>query len=357
MNEVVLFHTHGLGPFDFSAMGRDDLHPLDRLAAARSAYLCPTIFLKLGDMRPFGDLLTAFNTLRSTGELPRILGFSMEGPVLGRRGGTPFGSVWRPTMAQWLEIASWFKMGLRYIVVSPDAVELDEEIDRGFKFGDLLSLIYRSGGRVALGHFDSDVPDESADRLFKVLNYIEERYINSPYLILTDHLFNDMPRQFRHAFRTAGERESREAALESVLGVDWSASDLPALLGPVPAALLSAAAAGRLTPSLNFDGGHVDIQICRRVVEFLGSSRVIAMTDHTESGSLGEEPLSPDPTGALLYRSDGVLAASAVPHEQQRRNMIDIGLDESAINQLFFRTPLEALMFTPTPRIPMRGSK
>ena len=349
MKEAVLFHTHGIDGFDFSDIGASDLTRINEIAAESHTHLCATVYLTQAHFAAFGDLMRTFAELKSAGALPCFIGFAIEGPVLGPKGGTPTGSVWRPTGTQWLEMVGWFSLGLKYVVIAPDVLSLDEEVDSGLTFGDLLTLIYDSGGRVALGHFGAHSADQSVTRLHEVLAHIEGSYEPGPYLVLTDHLFNDMPRAFRHAFRSPSDREQRQAELERLL-VRWTPSALPSLLGPLPAALLAAAVEQRLTPSLNFDGGHVDLEICRRVVDYLGEERIIAITDHTEVCSLAGEELSKDHFTGLLYRSDGVLAASSVTQEQQRENMRSIGLSESAINLAFSETPLAALSFVPCKR-------
>lgn len=350
MNDFVLFHTHGLGKFDFSSLTKSDLSAIDQIASERYAYLCPTVYLKQESIEAFRDLFIAFSEMKRLEKLSRLLGFSIEGPFLGTHGGIPKGSTWHPTVEQWQEITSWFSLGLKYIVLAPDLFALTEELESGFTFANLLSLIYDSGGRVALGHFSGALPDKSAERVNEVLDYIESRYFPSPYLVLTDHLFNDMPRNFQHTFRTASTRALRDRELTRILNSPWEKSLLPSLLGSVPAALLRATRHNRLTPALNFDGGHVDLTICRRVVDYLGASRVIAMTDHTEIQMLAGEPLSKDIDTNLFYRGDGVLAASAVNHEQQLHNMVRIGIDSAAIHELFFQTPLAALNYVPQRR-------
>lgn len=349
MTPTVLFHTHGIGKFDFSEMQETDLESVNAVAAERDALVCATVYLKQSGFARCGNLLKAYARLRSAGELPNILGFAIEGPVLGPRGGTPDGSVWRPTNLQWREIADWSRLGLKYVVIAPDILELDEEVDCGMTFGELLILIYQSGGRVALGHFEGRSARDSTRKFHDVLTHIEGVFEPSPYLVLTDHLFNDMPRSFKHAFRTSAERASRHGELDRH-AAGWTPSSLESLLGPLPAAVLEAARHGRLTPAINFDGGHVDLTICRRVVEYLGADRIIAMTDHIEIGSLAGELLSKDQETALLYRSDGVLAASSVPHEQQRNNMKQLGLSDPAISAMVNRTPLAALSFAPRER-------
>jgi N-acetylglucosamine-6-phosphate deacetylase len=349
MKQIVLFHAHGLGAFDFSQLAPDHLTQLDKLAERRKCVICASVFLTRSNFVTVANVLSEFAKLQSEGGVRNILGFAIEGPVLGPNGGTPTGSVWRPTGAQWREIARWFPLGVKYIVIAPDIVSLGDNICSELTFSDLLDLIYGSGGRIAVGHFGAPSAEESARRFEKVLSYIEARYEPSPYLILTDHLFNDMPRSFRHAFRTPFERAARLAELEKHTG-GWTDQSLPGLLGPVPAAILRAAKHGRLTPALNFDGGHVDLAICRHVIDYLGDGRVIAMTDHTEVDHLAGEPLSMDGETGLLYRYDGVLAASAVTPEAQRRNMSSMGMTEAAIDLAFNQTPLSALSFAPCRR-------
>jgi N-acetylglucosamine-6-phosphate deacetylase len=348
MVEYVLFHTHGLAGFDFSVVERRDLQAIDKIAAERHAYLCATVFLQQDMMGRLRRVLTEFAEEKSKGAFHNLLGFAVEGPVLGPRGGTPRGSVWRPTTEQWVELVSWFDIGLKYIVISPDVVALNEELDTGFTFADLISQIYEVGGRVALGHFARrDDPAESANRIQCILRFLEARYCPSPYLVLTDHLFNDMPLRFRHAFRTEAEKLERANYIAPILNTPWVPSTLPNLLGEVPAALLIGARERRLTPSINFDGSHVDLDVCKNVVNYLGASRLIAITDHTDVFEMAGERLSA--VDELLYRSDGILAASRVGHEQQRANMVKIGLSEHEIQQLFFDVPLAALQFRPRP--------
>ena len=52
-HQTVLFHTHGLGPFDFSAMDEASLPALNRLAASRKALICPTIYLTADRVNAF----------------------------------------------------------------------------------------------------------------------------------------------------------------------------------------------------------------------------------------------------------------------------------------------------------------
>lgn len=345
MTKAVLFHTHGLEGFDFSDLNEIDLDAVNELARRRNVLLCPTIYLTEDRLSHFERLLRAFK--QQARRFDRIVGWALEGPVLGSKGGTPAGATWRPTAMQWRQMAGWFDFDLKYIVMAPDILALDDRVDDDMRFADLITLIYESGGRIALGHFEGNNAAESARQLEAVLSHIEAHFEASPYLVLTDHLFNDMPRAFKHAFRTPGEKAERRAELARLADNGWRPASLDDLLGPVPAAMLRAAKAKRLTPSLNFDGGHVDLEICRQVVAFLGANRLIAITDHTELLSLGGEVLRLDAETRLLYRSDGVLAASSVTHEDQRVNMRGIGMSDEAILAVQHDVPYEALRYRP----------
>lgn len=345
--EIVLFHTHGIGRIDFSSMSPEDLFEIDHIAFNRSLYLCPTVFLLRNNMRAFRSLLENFSEMSTTKKISRILGFSLEGPLLCQNGGTPRGSIWTPVKDEWIEIISWFNFGLKYIVISPDLISLEEEVSSDFTFANLIDLIYDSGGRIALGHFSHNFPAQSANRILEILDHLESKYTSSPYLVLTDHFLNDMPRNFKHAFRTDEELINRDIQISRFLNTTWEDHLLNNLLGPVPATLLKAAKDKRLALALNFDGLHVDLAICKRIVQYLGQSNIIAITDHTETRSILGELLSSTICQGLLYQSDGILAASATTHEQQLNNMLGIGIEYKDIEAMFYSNPLNALSYVP----------
>ena len=239
------------------------------------------------------------------------------------------------------------RLGLRYMVMAPDAVALDEEVGDGLLFSDLVLDFYTNGLRLAVGHFHRGNPERSAERLDSVIDFLHSRYESSPYLILTDHLYNDMPRKFTHAWRTPQERTRREQELRRVLEPDWETADLRDVLGPVPAALLEAARRRLLIPCLNFDGYHVDLDICRRTVDYLGAGNLIALTDHTEVGVMADEKLQRTEHNELWLRSDGAVAAGSLGYEQQRQNMLQIGLTGEEITTIFATNPHAAIAYRP----------
>ncbi len=348
---TLLFHAHGLAGIDFSAMHPDQLAAVEAAAASADLGVVPTIYLRRDRLSELEKLLHYYTHLASLGRVPSILGFAVEGPLLGPQGGIPRAGKWLPTPQEWMRLAELGMHGLKYVVIAPDAMELTGEIGSNFSFSTLITTFYDNGVRLALGHFHRQSPDESAIRTRKFIEYLHSQYDSSPHLILTDHLYNDMPRNFRHAWRTASERERRAAELSPVL-TDWSQADLSVLLGPVPATLLDAAMAGQLMPCIHFDGEHVDMAIVAKTVAWLGPFRLIAMTDHTEVLTMAGEALTKDPESGLLLRDDGVVAAGSSGPESQRANMRAIGMSEQDIQAVFLDNPLATIAFQPGRRTP-----
>jgi hypothetical protein len=338
-----LYHFHGIGGFDFSSLSPGDLPAVQEAAASRGYGILPTVYLRREGLPRFTEVMREYDLLARAGAVPDIAGFAVEGPLLGPDGGIPRAGRWHPSAQEWASIAALGPLGLRYIVMAPDAMALDERIDGSPTFADLLVRCYDSGLRMAAGHFHRDDPERSARRLREVLDFLHGRYDSSPYLVLTDHLYNDTPRSFTHAWRTPEARARREAELRSTLEPDWEETDLRELLGPVPAQMLAAARQSLLFPCLNFDGYHVDLEICRRTVDYLGADRLIALTDHTETNAMASEPLTRGAHTPLWLRDDGAVAAGSSGYELQRLNILSIGLDERAVRSLFVDNPVAAI--------------
>lgn len=341
----ILVHVHGIGELDFSSLGPSDLPAVESMAAARGICLVPTIYLRRAYLLQFEQVMREFARLRSAGEVPHIVGFAMEGPCLGPEGGTPREGTWTPTADEWRRIAALGENGLVYVVMAPDAMQLHESIAPGLRFRDLVESVYDHGGRLALGHFRREDPHRSADLCTEVIEYIQSRCANAPEAILTDHLFNDMPRNFHHAFRGTAALVDRQAEIDRVLGEPWSEDSIDDLLGEVPALLLKSALNGRLTPCLNFDGAHVDLAFCERTVRFLDSSRLMAITDSVEIDVLAGEVLSRRADTTLRYREDGVVAAGSCDIDRQTSHMRDLGLAECDIENLWTNVPTRVLAY------------
>ncbi|MFJ9440237.1 hypothetical protein ACIROG_27855, partial [Bacillus mobilis] len=106
---------------------------------------------------------------------------------------------------------------------------------------------------------------------------------------------------------------------------------------------------GKLFPCINFDGYHVDLDIVRKTLDYLGSDKMIVLTDHTEIPTMAREPLVDD--GSLLWRrDDGKVAAGQSGPDRQRQNMASIGLTEQQIDQMFWHNPRNAIQYTVTHR-------
>ncbi|MGH3430545.1 MAG: hypothetical protein ACRDQZ_23765, partial [Mycobacteriales bacterium] len=336
---------HGLGHLDFSDLNPADLLVLQKTAEARGYATLPTVYLRRENLMRLVGVMKEFDRLTQAGAVPNIAGFAIEGPLLGPQGGIPQAGRWHPTTEEWATIASLGPLGLRYIVMAPDAMALDERIDNGPTFAELLVSFYDRGLRVAVGHFHRDNPERSAQRLRGVLDFLHSRYESSPYLVLTDHLYNDMPRRFIHAWRTPQSRINRAVELKRVLSPDWREVDLVGLVGPVPATLLQMTHDGLLFPCLNFDGHHVDLEICRRTVEYLGVNKLIALTDHTEVGTMAQEPLRRSEHNPLWLREDGAVAAGGSGFDQQRENILSLGFGEEVVTKLFTTNPVAAINY------------
>ncbi|MFE7676277.1 hypothetical protein ACFU5N_29220 [Streptomyces albidoflavus] len=316
---------------------------MQNLAAAAGVDIVPTVFLRRSYLPTLREVMAELAAGRASGAYGNILGMAMEGPLLGRTGGIPPLGCWTPTTAEWRAIASLGPLGLRYLVIAPDAAELDEYVGEGMTFRDLVDLLAHNGVKLALGHFQAKDPHLAAARTKRLIDYVNERYGPAPEALVTDHLYNDMPRNFTHAWRTEQERARRDEELAAFLQRAWTPENLADVLGPVPAVLVQAAKDGLLLPMLNFDGAHVDLEICRRTVEYLGPERIIAITDHIETGRMAGSALHERPGSTLRYRDDGRVAAGSCDLDTQIRHMRRIGLDDQAVAHLTVHTPRAAL--------------
>lgn len=339
MNELVLIHTHGIGAVDYSSMKPEDLDSIERRAAADNLNIIPGVFLARDYLAGFKDVLQRYAA--DPARFPHILGFSVEGPLLGKIGGVPPRGIWSPNADEWSFIARLGELGLKYIVIGPDGGELDDPLDGSVTFRDVIDLFYTSGVRIALGHYRRADPVLSARRTDLVIDYVQQRYGPGPEVILTDHLYNDMPRNFKHVWRTEAERAGRAGELAEFLSVPWSDDTLDHILGPVPASIVRATKSDRIMPFLNFDGDHVDLEVCRRTLDYLGPKNVIGITDDTELARLAGEDLAHH-EGGLWYRSDGIVAAGTGHIDKQVANLERIGYGH-AVRTLFRDNQLRAL--------------
>lgn len=330
----VEFHCHGLAHLDFSNFETLSLAELD-FAAGREGVLCvPTFYLPRPSLHGFIDFAVRFGSMRDDGALEFLPGFAVEGPMLGSFGGTPEKGVWAPTRREWELLAACGRLGLQYMVLSPDAWL------PGSHLADCLGPDYPSltwvvetllagGVRPALGHFSKNDPAASAAAIAEVLDVAASVGAGAGSdMVLTDHLFNDMPVKVSYAWRTPDAQARRDLELAALEVESWTLGDLAESIGEVPAALITAASRREINVCINFDGEHVDAAIARRAVELMGAASAIAMTDRTDVARLGGQELHRESGTNLWYQHGGIVAAGSTPLDRQRANMARVGLDE-----------------------------
>ncbi len=324
----VEFHFHGIGHFDFSAMEPNDLPQVNAFMRDAKIYGIPTIFLAYERFGHFLELMDVFAQLKFDGGLPNILGIALEGPMLSSIGGTPQTGNWLPTVAEWEQIAACGEKGLVYVVLSPDFM-LQGSLLRGTmtaahpSLETIVRLLIEAGVRPSLGHFQKQSPRESRRSIEQIIAIAKQIHPMPPAAapIVTDHLFNDMPRGFTHTWRTAEEKARREQELREspIQYLRWD--NLAEVLGEVPAVLLRGAHDGYIEIALNFDGDHVDLEICKKVVDLLDGRHIICMTDSTQTNRLGEHVLSRSEHNTLWYQQNGIVAAGSQGIYQQIANI------------------------------------
>jgi N-acetylglucosamine-6-phosphate deacetylase len=339
----VEIHCHGIAHIDFSALEYLDLRAVEAAAAAEAIICVPTIFLTRVQLDRFVEITHEYDALSRAGELPHVAGLALEGPLLASSGGTPAQAAWLPTATEWTRLASCGARGLRYVVVSPDFASRHSSLrpPSAFTLMRAVETLIDHGVAPALGHFSKGDPKMSAEHVEEILSINEGR--GRPVTVLTDHLFNDMPLAFRHAWRGARAEREREAAIDEVLRQGWDAANLDSMLGIVPATLIRAAARSELVLCLNFDGEHVDPVYCRRTVELAGAEAIVAMTDRTDVDRLAGEPLHKLEASSLWYQQGDVVAAGSTTVARQAANMRALELDEDVIRQLTVTNPRRVL--------------
>lgn len=328
-------HCHGIGTVDFSDFADLDLTLLDATAAAEGVLCVPTLYLRHDRLNEFVEFMHRYAAERAAGMLPFIPGIALEGPLLASHGGTPASTVWPPDRAEWELLASCGSLGLTYVVMSPDALTPGSQLyDRlGRSHPDLewiVRTLVQAGVRPALGHFTRDDPAGSADLVEEI---VETAWSTQTELVgarvVTDHLFNDMPMVIRHAFRTRRAQAERDALLASYDLPSWNLDDLPAQIGPVPAAIMRLCRQGKVASCINLDGEHVDLAIATRAIELVGGDNIMLMTDRCDSARLGGQKLHQVAENSLWYQEGGVVAAGSQPMDRQIDNARAQGLGET----------------------------
>ncbi len=346
------FHRHGMGDQDFSDFLSLDLHKANEDAAKQGVLCIVSVSLPRPYLNEFLSFIQTYAALRQAGTLPYLIGISLEGPLLASAGGTPQQGCWAPTKAEWERLVQCAGLGLQYIVISPDATLhgtcLADQLGPDHPTMEWISrTLLEAGIRPALGHFQRTDPVASATSIWSVLN-IFQKYGTGPAIhVLTDHVFNDMPLKFRHAWRTPEEKKSRDQQITALRLEQWSMENLETMLGEVPAALLRAASEGLTTLCINFDSEHVDLAICHRVIELVGSKAIIAITDSTNVNTIGGQPLHRRAGQNLWYEEKGKVAVGMSSLNQQMENLRSLGISESMIWDMVSFVPANILNIQP----------
>jgi N-acetylglucosamine-6-phosphate deacetylase len=333
-------HCHGMGPIDFSNFAEIDLQALDKVAAAEGVLCIPTLYLRRERLDSFVEFMRGFAELRAAGELTFIPAIALEGPLVASFGGTPATSVWAPSKAEWDKLAGCGPLGLVYIMLSPDALQSSSYLAAQFtpdhpSLEWIVSRLVENGVRPALGHFAKEDPQLGADCVELVLGAAEAASCpHDGVRVVTDHLFNEMPLLIKHAFRTRKARAERESLLASYDLPSWNLADLHEQVGPVPAAIMRGAHAGRIAACLNFDGEHVDHAIAKRAIEIVGAENMMLMTDRSDTARLAGQDLHQEEGSNLWYQEAGVVAAGTLPIDTQIANVRGLGVSEHDIWRL-----------------------
>lgn len=345
-------HCHGFAGVDFSEIAQLDLEELERVCVHEGVLAVPTLYLHHSRLADLEEFLRGYDGMRRAGRIPHVVGIALEGPLLASHGGTPADTVWAPTRSEWERLARLGDLGLRYMVLSPDAFTpasaFHGQVHAGHpEFDWIVPMLLGHGVRPALGHFTRDDPQRGARLVREIVDIAWNCEWNGEGTrVITDHLFNDMPLTIRHAFRTSKARQARDATLNSYDLPGWTLDAMDEIAGPVPAAIMTEAAAGRIAACINFDGEHVDLAIASRAIALMGPENSMIMTDRCDSARLGGQQLTQGEENGLWYQEGGVVAAGSQPLAQQIRNAVSSDITGPALWELTAGTAHRALGLT-----------
>lgn len=333
------YHCHGVGRFDFTEIAALDLQEVEDILAVREHKTILTLYLPKPNFNDFLNLVERFDAGKQAGKFLHIEGLALEGPLLGSHGGTPESGVWMPTHYHWEQLAECGKKGLVYVILSPDAHFPGSNFvfDKNSPSVEWITHTLLTGGVLpAPGHFVKTNPIESAKALQSIF-YRVEKWGHGP--TITDHLYNDMPHNFKHAWRTPEEKAKRDIDIKRLQLESWSLDTLEETLGPVPATMIRNARNGLVKICQNFDGEHVDLAIVKRTVELAGVNNILMMTDSIESKRLAGRRLHLHEGSTLLYQDEGIVAAGSQDVHRQIENMLSIGMTTQAITSVISKNP------------------
>lgn len=343
MSGAIDMHCHGVGKFDFTEISTLKLSEIEAILAIRNHQSILTLYLPEESFADFLILMRKFYEGKIQGLYPHISGIALEGPLLGSHGGTPKRGVWLPTKTQWKQIAACGKYGLIYAILSPDAIFVKNSSQYPNSVCSVSEILLDGDVLPTPGHFFKHDPIHSAQCLQDLFDLVKQWGIKPT---ITDHLFNDMPRNFKHAWRTPEEKTNRSRELSEIHLENWSLESLETSLGIVPTTIIRNAIAGHVKICQNFDGEHVDLAIVKKTVELVGPQNILLMTDSIESKRLAGRELTLKPGSSLLYQDEDIVAAGTQGVFKQIMNMISIGLTDSQIQLITKITPMKLLPFT-----------
>lgn len=343
------FHCHGISDFDFSRFDPAVIEPIERHLETIGCRCVLTGFLPRDRIARFRDFCTELAAQKRAGAVNHIIGVALEGPALSSIGGTADDGNWLPTQAEWEAIATDNPV-LEYVVLSPDMLHPASPLLRHRTAATpevdwIMALFAATGVAPSIGHVLHTAPGATA----RAIRDMVEAYVDAPTTlprraVVTDHLFNDMPKRFKHAWRSRSEKNSRDVEVQQLRIEEWQRENVVSVLGEVPGTILQLAFAGLVVPSLNFDGDHVDLAICRKVVDLVGADRLIAMTDLVAaSRMLCGKTLSMSFENTLMYQDGGIVAAGSQGIFRQMTNIRATGVSEHTVWQLSTFTPASVL--------------
>jgi N-acetylglucosamine-6-phosphate deacetylase len=338
---AVDIHRHTVGHWDFADLPSVDLADVNERARREGILCVPCAFVRRSALDGFVEFMRDYAARRDA--FPHVPAISLEGPLLASSGGTPEEGAWRPTEREWEQLARCGEWGLRYCVLSPDALMAHSRLSEAQRrTSPPLEWIVRTLGQggvlPALGHFAREDPPSSAAAVREAADVARD--VGVP--LLSDHFLNDMPSQIPYAWRTEERRAERSEELERLAPESWDPESLGAVMGDVPAAMLDAVREGRMLLFVNFDGDHVDSAISTKLAE-LYDPNVVAMTDRVDIPRFGGDELARGDAPNLWYRPNGVVAAGSSTMDDQIATLQQAGLPISTVWSVVSGAPMRAL--------------
>jgi N-acetylglucosamine-6-phosphate deacetylase len=337
------FHCHGIGQYDFSNIHTINLEDIEGILAQQDRNSILTLYLPRENFTPFLSLMDNYNMGKKKGKFKHILGIALEGPLLASRGGTPAIGVWMPSKKHWEKLAECGEKGLIYVILSPDADFSENrtaQTDKPHNIEWIVETLLGGAVLPAPGHFTRCQPKRSAQLLQSIFDIVAKKACGP---IISDHLLNDMPLNFKHAWRTYNEKINRETEIKQLKMDLWNLDTIYQYMGPVPSILIHNARKGLIKICQNFDGEHVDLSIIKTIVKLVGAENMLMMTDSIESKVLAGQILKERDGSCLLYQQEGIVAAGNSTVYTQVKNMLSIGLTEEEIHLITHVTPTKII--------------